>query len=119
MTATKVLIPLDDTVVVCLGEERRVVQITCKSERPNDISTITTYYLVRHEISELILRLVMARVRNPIPSPLIVEAELYSIQAQRVPWNFGKKVAFMWGENHLKACEEKWTFLFTARRISK
>ncbi|KAI0656976.1 hypothetical protein C8Q70DRAFT_1007299 [Cubamyces menziesii] len=115
----KVLIPLDDTVVVCLGEEKRVVQITCKSERPNDIGTITTYYLVRHEISELILRLAMAHMRSPISSPLRIEADLYSIQAWSVPWSFGKKVAFMWGDDPLEVCEDKWTFLFTSRRIFK
>ncbi|KAH9886067.1 hypothetical protein C8Q73DRAFT_292850 [Cubamyces lactineus] len=115
----KVLIPLDDTVVVCLGEQKRVVQITCKSERPDDIGTITTYYLVRHEISELILHLVMAHIRSPIPNPLTIEAEMYSIQARSAPWAFGKKVTFLWGEEPLEAGEEKWTFLFTSRRTSK
>lgn len=32
------------------------------------------------------------------------------------PWSFGKKVAFMWGDDHLETCEDKWTFVFVAKR---
>ncbi|KAI8976631.1 hypothetical protein BD414DRAFT_496070 [Trametes punicea] len=116
------LIPLDDTVVVCLGRGEaggsgrpcHVVQITCKADSPNDIDSIATYYLVRHELSELILRIVITHLARPVPSPLIFEGEQYRVHATHAPWSFGKKVVFMWGNELLEVCEDKWTFVFTA-----
>ncbi|EIW55350.1 uncharacterized protein TRAVEDRAFT_131346, partial [Trametes versicolor FP-101664 SS1] len=67
-------------------------------------------------IQELVLRLVGAHLEDHIPSPLTFEGEYYTLHAMHAPWSFGKKVAFMWGDDHLETCEDKWTFVFEAKR---
>ncbi|KAH9848349.1 hypothetical protein C2E23DRAFT_739739 [Lenzites betulinus] len=117
-----VMIPLNDTIVVCLagdgaqGALPRVVQITCKAERPEDVKTIGTYYLVRHELSELILRVAGAHLGSPLPSSLVFTGERYTLVANHAPWTFGKKVDFMLGDDVLEVCADKWTFIFSIDR---
>ncbi|PIL23626.1 hypothetical protein GSI_14939 [Ganoderma sinense ZZ0214-1] len=89
-----------------------VVQITVKTDRPHAIDTITTYYLVRHDLSDLILRLVTAHMEQPVQDDLVFEGLRYTIQARKSPWTFGQKVAFRWGNERVKASEYKWTFWF-------
>ncbi|KAI0822915.1 hypothetical protein BC628DRAFT_624204 [Trametes gibbosa] len=57
-TMQSVVIPPNDTIVVCLGGNDdtrnrlpRVVQITCKTERPDDIGALETYYLAQRELT--------------------------------------------------------------------
>ncbi|KAI0642538.1 hypothetical protein C8Q79DRAFT_217856 [Trametes meyenii] len=116
------LLPLNDTIVVCVvskcGQEDgspQVVQISCKTERPDDIKTIATYYLVQHEFSELALRLVNAHLEDPLAAFLTFEGDLYDVEAKHAPWSFGKDVIFLWGDEQLRACEDKWTFSFNAK----
>ncbi|KAL7277403.1 hypothetical protein ACG7TL_009265 [Trametes sanguinea] len=117
----RLLIPLNDTIVVCLpagiaeGRPHYATQITCKTEKPDDIDAITTYYMVRHELNDLVLRIAMAHLASAMPSTLAFEGDHYRLHARHSPWTFGKKVAFMWGNETLESSEDKWTFLFTAK----
>ncbi|KAI0630988.1 hypothetical protein C8Q77DRAFT_1198982 [Trametes polyzona] len=83
--------------------------------RPDDVDVITTYYLVQHELSELVLRVVGAHQQTPFPSPLMFEGQRYTLTATHAPWPFGKRVSFMWGDDRLQTCEDKWTFVFKVR----
>ncbi|KAI0720796.1 hypothetical protein C8T65DRAFT_567200 [Cerioporus squamosus] len=120
----RVLFPLNDTIVVAqprLEEDNsrphRVTQVTLKAEALESVDTITTYYLVRHDLSELILRLVVAHQQSPesFPETLWFEDSRYSIRAQCLSWSFGQQVRFQWGGDDLEACEHKWTFWFRAK----
>ncbi|KAM5536146.1 hypothetical protein V8D89_010245 [Ganoderma adspersum] len=118
----QVLFPLNDTIVVFLHREdtqtsmSHVVQITVKTDRPHAIDTITTYYLVRHDLSDLILRLVVAQLKEPVQDDLVFEGSRYTIHARRSPWYFGQKVVFRWGNERVEASEDKWTFWFRVKR---
>ncbi|KAI0822916.1 hypothetical protein BC628DRAFT_1386861 [Trametes gibbosa] len=52
-------------------------------------------------------------MEEPLPSSLVLKGERYTLVANHAPWTFGKKVDFMWGDNVLEACEDKWTFTFS------
>ncbi|KAI0676585.1 hypothetical protein C8Q78DRAFT_987203 [Trametes maxima] len=119
------ILPLNDTIVVCIGggdnqasNPPSVVQISCKTERPEDVETITTYFLVQHELSELALRLVNAHLEQSVPESLTFEGDLYIVDAKHTPWTFGKEVAFLWGDRRLEACEDKWTFWFKIKKVA-
>ncbi|RDX40771.1 hypothetical protein OH76DRAFT_216384 [Lentinus brumalis] len=121
----RVLFPLNDTIVVALprleednGQPCRVVQVTLKAEdRSGSVDTITTYYLVRHDLSDLMLRLVVAHQQCPesFPDILLFDDSRYSIRAECAYWPFGQRVRFQWGDEDLEACEHKWTFWFRAK----
>ncbi|KAI0367701.1 hypothetical protein BV20DRAFT_546318 [Pilatotrama ljubarskyi] len=117
----KLLVPLNGTIVVCTGNDTpHAVQISCKAERPDDIETISTYYLVQYELTDLIIRLVEAHIEAPVPSSLVFEGERYVLLATaHAPWDFGKRVGFFWGHERLEACKDKWTFHFQAKRHAK
>ncbi|RPD55960.1 hypothetical protein L227DRAFT_289824 [Lentinus tigrinus ALCF2SS1-6] len=118
------LFPLNDTIVVALPKLEKdeirpshVVQVTLKAEESKSVDTITTYYLVRHDLSDLIIRLVIAHQQCPesFPGTLSFEDSRYSIQAECICWQFGQQVRFQWGDEDLVACEYKWTFWFRAK----
>ncbi|KAI1784856.1 hypothetical protein LXA43DRAFT_174962 [Ganoderma leucocontextum] len=96
----KVLFPLNDTIVVFFHRDdtqtpmSHVAQITVKTDRPHAIDTITTYYLVRHDLSDLILRLVTTHLEQPVQDDLVFEGLRYTIHARRSPWSFGQRVVF-------------------------
>ncbi|EJF57804.1 hypothetical protein DICSQDRAFT_68489 [Dichomitus squalens LYAD-421 SS1] len=118
----KVLFPLNDTIVVFLHQDdtrsrgSHVVQITVKAERPQAIDTITTYYLVRHDLSDLILRLVTAHLEQPVQDDIVFDDPRYTIHAHRDAWTFGRQLSFYWGDDRLEAAEDKWTFWFRMKR---
>ncbi|KAI0716375.1 hypothetical protein C8Q76DRAFT_723970 [Earliella scabrosa] len=64
----RLLFPLNDTIVVALPSSdseahtpTRVAQITLKATRPESVETITTYYLVRHDLTVCAPKLCHAR----------------------------------------------------------
>ncbi|KAI0739131.1 hypothetical protein C8Q80DRAFT_1275299 [Daedaleopsis nitida] len=118
----RLLFPLNDTVLVALPAPgahtpTHVAQITVKTPKPYAVETITTYYLVRHDMSELILKLVIAHNEQTISQSVVFEDLRYTLHAERVEWTYGKKVHFQWGDEELEACQSKWTFLFDPKIV--
>ncbi|KAI0716376.1 hypothetical protein C8Q76DRAFT_617395, partial [Earliella scabrosa] len=64
-------------------------------------------------VQDLILRLVMAHLQDRVPQVLSFEDPRYTLRAEHAAWSFGKKVRFQWGDEHLEACADKWTFTLT------
>ncbi|KAI0760088.1 hypothetical protein C8Q74DRAFT_201382 [Fomes fomentarius] len=82
----RLLFPLNDTVVVALPTSdahipTHVAQVTVKAERPERVETITTYYLVRHDLSELILKVIMTHLEDALPQVLVFEDLRYTLRA--------------------------------------
>ncbi|OBZ67414.1 hypothetical protein A0H81_12545 [Grifola frondosa] len=114
----RLLLPLNDTVVLFLHPDDtqlsapHVVQVTIKSDLPETVNIIAAFYLVHHDITDLVNRIVTAHLQNPLPSFMIFEDSRYTLQATHTKWPFGKTIAFSWGEDTIMACEDKWTFVF-------
>ncbi|KAH9917667.1 uncharacterized protein BXZ73DRAFT_105489 [Epithele typhae] len=113
-------VPLNDTSVIFLHQDdlgsssSYVVQITLKSAEPESPEFLHTYAAVQHELNQFILQYVSAHLKHPMPEYACFEGANYALEARRAPWIFGQSVEFVWGKEKLKACEDKWVFVFEA-----
>ncbi|KLO13723.1 hypothetical protein SCHPADRAFT_350024 [Schizopora paradoxa] len=97
----------------------RVAQVTVEPEAGTNIKATTAFFLVQHEISDLITRIVCAHHLRPLPNPVAFEGSTYLIVANRKPWAYGKSLDFRWGDEHALPCEDKWTFTFSVKSGSQ
>ncbi|OCH89236.1 hypothetical protein OBBRIDRAFT_733018, partial [Obba rivulosa] len=66
---------------------------------------------------ELVLRVVVAHLKEGLPASMAFEGDAYILDASRRRWSYGQeKVKFMWGEHVARAADDKWTFLFQRKR---
>ena len=83
----------------------------------------------------MILRLVTAHIRGPLPERFIVEEDEYIIiagkllclpyvqrrglmLAARRPWVYGKKkILLTWGGERILPCDDKWRFTLDIRTV--
>ncbi|KIP06358.1 hypothetical protein PHLGIDRAFT_19469 [Phlebiopsis gigantea 11061_1 CR5-6] len=79
--------------------------------RKEDVETV--YANHEDEISELLLKLVIVHLREPLPQRFVVDEDEYAITAARKPWVYGKRIFILsWGEERILPCQDKWRFTF-------
>ncbi|OCB88546.1 hypothetical protein A7U60_g4361 [Sanghuangporus baumii] len=100
-----------------------VVQVTVEpyecveGKRLRRADTIAAFFLVQHEVSELITAVLRAHLTNSLRTPVkFVQQDgptPYCLIADSQPWPFGKTLGLSWGGERLIPGELKWTFKFS------
>ncbi|KAL5522389.1 hypothetical protein ACEPAG_8405 [Sanghuangporus baumii] len=84
---------------------------------------IAAYFLVQHEVSELIISVLRAHLTNPLRTPVrFVQQDgpiPYCLVADSQPWPFGKTLGLTWGDERLVPSELKWTFKFSSINLNE
>ncbi|KAL5480685.1 hypothetical protein ACEPAI_9625 [Sanghuangporus weigelae] len=106
-----------------------VVQVTVEpydcveGRRWRRADAIAAYFLVQHEVSELIISVLRAHLTNPLRTPVRFVQEdgpvPYCLVADSQPWPFGKTLGLTWGDERLVPSELKWTFKFSSINLNE
>ncbi|GBE83761.1 hypothetical protein SCP_0508170 [Sparassis crispa] len=122
MSMSRILLPLNDTVIIFLDPDDgptsvpHVVQVTVKSDGPETVDTIASYFKAQHDIADLVLGIVSSHLQSPLPSIINFEDPRYTLMAKHREWCFGmEKLRFAWGEDEVVAWGRKWMFAFRPR----
>ncbi|CAL1699761.1 unnamed protein product [Somion occarium] len=81
------LLPLNDTTVVFLPPDDTglptpyAAQITVKTERRPNVGILSTHFLVQHEITDLILKIVSAHIHESFPPYAVFDGAQYTLFA--------------------------------------
>ncbi|KAH8108633.1 hypothetical protein DFH11DRAFT_1632325 [Phellopilus nigrolimitatus] len=98
--------------------DHKVAQVTLETSgdtrAKTKVETIAAFFLVQHEVSELIIRVVRAHEAAPLPRTPVrfVGDRRYVLVAETKAWAYGATLRLAWGGARVRACAEKWTFRF-------
>ncbi|KAI0346381.1 hypothetical protein BDW22DRAFT_748026 [Trametopsis cervina] len=66
--------------------------------------------------TDLITKLAILHLQDPLPQSFTVEGRDYTLLAGRKEWPFGKSNIYAtWGDEEVVPCDEKWKFVFTMK----
>ncbi|KAG6826728.1 hypothetical protein H0H92_014693 [Tricholoma furcatifolium] len=88
------------------------VHVDHKGHRNIDKQCIDLFYRNERSITAAIESVLLAHMVAPLPERVNMEDEGYTLHGTRVPWTYGaKKVKFTWGNQDLRAADDKWVFV--------
>ncbi|KAF9530232.1 hypothetical protein CPB83DRAFT_851218 [Crepidotus variabilis] len=89
-----------------------VVQVIIRQAYKNVVKELTAFYLSQFEITKAIESILYAHILAPLPEEVRVEGSGFVLRGKRQPWVYGKTLELSWGQQNIKACDEKWSFEF-------
>ncbi|KAI5118483.1 hypothetical protein M0805_003515 [Coniferiporia weirii] len=98
------------------GQDHRVAQVTLNTvgeTQGGTVDTIASFFLVQHQVSELITRVVKAHQTQPLATPVPFAGDQYTLVANKKPWAYGATLKLGWGDERVQPCADKWTFTFS------
>jgi len=77
------------------------------------VHDVQTFFRVQDDITEIIEKILLVHLASPFPSTtIIVEGDGYVLYGERKKWTYGKTLRLSWGNQDIRASDEKWLFVF-------
>lgn len=70
------------------------------------------YLRAQRDITTAIERLLVAHILSPLPHQIRLEGNGYSLHGEHKEWKYGKALQLAWGDQRVRPCKEKWSFVF-------
>ncbi|KAJ7649301.1 hypothetical protein B0H17DRAFT_1215294 [Mycena rosella] len=93
--------------------EPHVVQVMVKPQtRFPTREEVAAYYDAQEEITAAVEVILLENIVTPLHRKIELDGNGYSLTAEKKDWAYGRGLALKWGDEKIRACNDKWVFHF-------